>query len=682
MDLRKIFTLLLIISSLHISAQTQSWQWVKAGGSSSDNNAFPTAAPCKIGGCDAKGNVYAVGAVNGSNMQFDTFSSPGSYSLTGAGISYLLFSYDCSGKMRWAKQIGDEEGDYLLYDVATDIQGNTYLATNFLYGMNGGLVRLFLGDTIITPAQPMLTQKYLCMVKYDSLGRLVWLKNYENDTVYNNQHNYAFGLRIGSSGNLWMGCELDSNYAISPNLHTTKKGKYNVEVSPLTGNILGGYYTCNGVYGDAYNPNVNWDIDEHENYYETGNIYGDFGSGGDTLKLAHSQFTVNTLSCNSNPFIYSLDKTGRFRFILRDTTDVFFSTLGACKYNMQAHRLLSSMALDTVVVFGRDTFTFASNQLQNPASQGLLCIDTSGNVLWGKYITSGNPGNWFQNLPTASYASLQSSDGSFVYAHTDTIKSGVGNCTSNCADFYRNIIQIDKDGNYMARHTAHLGVINQNAFGGGDAAASGTVDWRGNLYVGGSMTSYMSTPADSVANTDPHSGNFFIAKIGTSDCSCPTPGAQFTQVIKGDTVYFFGSSLNHRDSIHWKFGDGTFAVSDTFTHVYSQNGTYYVTAIAYGGCGIDSITKLINITTGIVSVEPDRTKLYPNPVKNSVNLEVSGAAMIGLVYANGASLWDNPIQIKQAGTYVFDMSKYTSALYYFIVEYPNGKTEALKVVKE
>ncbi|MFX8992130.1 hypothetical protein ABTN16_19775, partial [Acinetobacter baumannii] len=75
-------------------------------------------------------------------MQFDTFSSPGSYSLTGAGISYLLFSYDCSGKMRWAKQIGDEEGDYLLYDVATDIQGNTYLATNFLYGMNGGLVRL------------------------------------------------------------------------------------------------------------------------------------------------------------------------------------------------------------------------------------------------------------------------------------------------------------------------------------------------------------------------------------------------------------------------------------------------------------------------------------------------------------------------------------------------------------
>ena len=677
MDLKKLLTLFSIITSLHLSAQTQSWQWVKAGGSSSDNNAFPTAALCKIGGCDAKGNVYAVGGVNGSNMQFDTFSSAGAYSVTGAGISYLLFSYDCAGRMRWAKQIGDEEGDYLLYDVTTDPQGNTYLATNFRYGINGGLVRLFLGDTIITPSQPMLTQKYLCMVKYDSLGRLVWFKNYENDTVYNNQHNYAFGLRIGSSGNLWMACELDSNYAISPNLHTTKKGKYNVEVSPATGAIMGGYYTCNGIYGDAYNPNVNWDIDEHENYYESGLV------NMDTLRLANKSFAPDQNNTNIMPFIYSLDRHGNFRFIVLDTVNPTATSIGACKYSMQSHRLIATMTIDTFAVLGRDTFTFATNQLQNPASQGLLCIDTSGNVLWGKYITSGNPGSWFQNLPMANYVSIQSVDGSFVYAYMDTIKTGVGNCTSNCADFYRNIIQIDKDGNYIARHVAPMGVINQNAYGGGDAAASGATDWRGNLYVGGSITSYMSTPTDSVANTDAHSGNFFIAKIGISDCSCPTPGAQFTQVVKGDTVYFFGSSLNHRDSIHWRFGDGTFASLDSPVHVYAHDGTYTVTVVAYGNCGVDSISKQITVrNVGIAVVDPNETNLYPNPTKKWINLEVSAPARIGLVFANGASVWDSPMQVIQQGTYVFDMSRYSSGLYYFVVEYTSGKTDVLKVVKE
>ncbi len=99
MNIRIIFFLIITGVSLSLSAQTQTWQWVKAGGSSFDNNSVQP-PECKIAGCDAYGNVYAVGEVNGSNMKFDTFSSAGSYSLTNTGGSYLLFSYDCSGNMR------------------------------------------------------------------------------------------------------------------------------------------------------------------------------------------------------------------------------------------------------------------------------------------------------------------------------------------------------------------------------------------------------------------------------------------------------------------------------------------------------------------------------------------------------------------------------------------------------
>jgi PKD repeat protein len=341
------------------------------------------------------------------------------------------------------------------------------------------------------------------------------------------------------------------------------------------------------------------------------------------------------------------------------------------------------MQLDTVTVFGRDTFRFESNKTDEPFSNGLLSIDTNGNVLWGKYITTANfyYGNTFMSIPTPKYISGMPTNGSFVYDDTDTITTGIGSCPFNCTDYYRNIMHIDANGNYITSFTAHLGSINQNVYA--EAAPSGAIDWRGNLYLGGSITNYMSTTVGSVNNTDAASGNFFIAKIGISSCSCPTPGVQFTQVVKGDTVYFYGSSINQSDSIHWEFGDGTISNHDSLIHVYSQNGTYTVTAIAYDNCGVDSITKQITVrNVGITAIEPDKTSLYPNPVSNSVNIDVSGAATIGLISANGTMLWNEPKQINQVGTYVFDVSKYSSGVYYFIVQYSNGKTEVLQVVKE
>jgi hypothetical protein len=38
--------------------------------------------------------------------------------------------------------------------------------------------------------------------------------------------------------------------------------------------------------------------------------------------------------------------------------------------------------------------------------------------------------------------------------------------------------------------------------------------------------------------------------------------------------------------------------------------------------------------------------------------------------------------VSQQGTYVFDMSRYACAVYYFIVQYPNGKTDVLQAAKE
>jgi hypothetical protein len=678
MNIKYLIAALIMGTSLSISAQTQSWQWVKAGGSSSDNtNVQP--AECKIAGCDAYGNVYAVGWVNGPNMAFDTFSSAGAYSANNINISYLLFSYDCAGNMRWAKQIGDDEGNLYNFGVVTDPQGNTYLTSQFWYGTNGGNVTLYLGDSILRPSN-VLTQPYFCMVKYDSLGRLVWFKNFEEDTIYTIHTGLSgpYGLRIGSSGNLWMSSFIDSDYAISPNLHTTLKGKYNVEVDPNTGNILGGYYISNQFFGDPYSDDTYFDLDENENYYESGTMYS-----GDTLILAGQKIGPDPNQTGVEPFIYSIDKNGGFRYFITNTSYSYSSAFNSCKYDFNSKRLIVDWSLDSFMAFGLDTFRFNTQNFygsQN-VSDGLFAITPNGNISWGKYVTYTNQYLYFlfRAIPANYYSDHTQNNGLIIYNNTDTLLNKY--TSSSAYDYTKIISKMDTNGNLIVTHAAHLG--NTGGLTGANTIKYGCTDWRGNVYLGGTVTNFFATPADSVVNTDGGSGNFFIAKLGISDCSCPTPGVQFTDAIHGDTVFFYGSSINRRDSIHWHLGDGSSFSGDTLFHVYtSHDSTYTVTAIANSGCGVDSVTKLISVTTGIKPIDLGKTNLYPNPVTNTVNLEVSAPATIGLVYANGASVWNTPIQVNQQGSYVFDMSKYACAMYYFIVQYTNGKTDVMQVVKE
>ncbi|MBS1624671.1 MAG: hypothetical protein JST83_11665 [Bacteroidetes bacterium] len=168
----------------------------------------------------------------------------------------------------------------------------------------------------------------------------------------------------------------------------------------------------------------------------------------------------------------------------------------------------------------------------------------------------------------------------------------------NCSSFYAIINHIDFNGNITQSFIADLGNIDDNVYGGGDAIRSGAKDWRGNVYLGGSITNYMHTPAGNVTNTDGASGNFFIAKIGTSSCTCPTPGVSFTVSTSGDTLRLSATTTSQHDSIIWHYGDGTSGKGDTLRHTYAHDGTYTITGIAYNACGRDSLVRQVTVSGG------------------------------------------------------------------------------------
>src|SRR6202034_1856800 len=113
----------------------------------------------------------------------------------------------------------------------------------------------------------------------------------------------------------------------------------------------------------------------------------------------------------------------------------------------------------------------------------------------------------------------QGNTGMSIYNNNDTFFSTTNNTATN---FYTTISQIDLNGNLLAAHAAYIGAV--GSFLGNNGVKYGVTDWRGNIYLGGTVTNFFATPADSVVNTDVTSGNFFIAKLGISNCSCPIPG--------------------------------------------------------------------------------------------------------------------------------------------------------------
>jgi hypothetical protein len=675
---RVVSVLLWVLALFQLSAQSQSWQWVKAGGSQFAGHLINTAPICKIGGCDARGNVYAMGELIGSNMRFDTFNIPGTVR-SDYYRSYLLFSYDCSGNMRWAKRINDFEGlPQSSPGVRTDPYGNTYFTGRFKLG--GGTV-LQVGDTSLTATGA--ATYYIYIVKFDSTGHQVWINNIIDPAMFSN-NTFSYGIRIGSSGNLWIACHFtDTVFVYKSNTYSVTPGDNQLEIDPATGNLLSGYFTANNFFSlDTRYPDDHYDLDNMENYYETGLLHQSNPPSRlttDTLKLAHGILFPDSSITLTQPYLYSLDKNGNFRFLVSNRAENVYGNLGTCKFDFGNNQLITTLCIDTMAVYGSDTLRFNSRSVNSMQSQGLISIDTSGQVLWANYITqaSGDLRSSFLNTPLPNYIDNVCAHCTLIYNSGDTILND-----SLPVNYQRNLIETDFLGHLMTSYTANLGRID-TLRGFYDRIRSGASDWRGNHYFGGSISKYMVTSADSAATTNTVLGDFFIAKIGTSDCSCPTPGTGFTQTAHGDTVHFSGYASNLLDSINWNLGDGTIVTAFSLTHVYANDGTYTVTAVGYNGCGTDSITIQVTFTiAGIKAVGRQTTVLYPNPASSRVFIDISGPAKIGFVAANGAALWAQPMQVAQAGTYVFDMSKYSSALYYFIVEYSNGKVDVMKALKD
>lgn len=87
----------------------------------------------------------------------------------------------------------------------------------------------------------------------------------------------------------------------------------------------------------------------------------------------------------------------------------------------------------------------------------------------------------------------------------------------------------------------------------------------------------------------------------------------------------FYNNTSGATTTNWDFGDGTTSTDADPSHTYTQGGTYTVCLSTVSTCGSDVACLPITVSSGPVGINDlllYNTRLYPNPVKDVLNMEL------------------------------------------------------------
>lgn len=113
-----------------------------------------------------------------------------------------------------------------------------------------------------------------------------------------------------------------------------------------------------------------------------------------------------------------------------------------------------------------------------------------------------------------------------------------------------------------------------------------------------------------------------ISQMVTTSCEATTSAFSFIPDPDDLSVVFSNLSMNAQ-SFAWDFGDGNFSADPNPTHVYSEVNTFTVSLIAFGACGIDTVSQVVQTNCGptIAAFEQDNdsSNLTTSFLNQSVN---------------------------------------------------------------
>ncbi|MBI5540483.1 MAG: T9SS type A sorting domain-containing protein [Bacteroidia bacterium] len=158
---------------------------------------------------------------------------------------------------------------------------------------------------------------------------------------------------------------------------------------------------------------------------------------------------------------------------------------------------------------------------------------------------------------------------------------------------------------------------------------------------------------------------------------CDAPLASFTEINNKGWQVKFNNTSTLMDSCKWDFNDGSFSTEINPVHPYASSDTVLVTLIVYNSCGSDTIKKWVHPKyVGITDNQIESmVNLYPNPVKDELNVELMGGignCVIEINNVQGETVILKNINIIQKSKVLIPTNKLASGLYYVKISRSKG----------
>ena len=188
---------------------------------------------------------------------------------------------------------------------------------------------------------------------------------------------------------------------------------------------------------------------------------------------------------------------------------------------------------------------------------------------------------------------------------------------------------------------------------------------------------------------------FYNWQLGGGGCPRPdgevtlyrrdTPAAGFTSTAQAAsltamTVDFDASTTTNAITYDWNFGDGGTASGAQVSHSYAANGSYSVTLLATGVCGVDPLGVPV-VVAGINVAESALSRslsLYPNPTAGLFHVEFDLGSMqhaeLKVVNALGQSVYVRSLESASGlQRHSIDLRGHASGLYWLQITSEEGQ---------
>ena len=444
---------------------------------------------------DAAGNVYVIGAFNGT-VDFDP--GPGTYSLTSTGgYDDFVAKYTSAGALFWARGFGGTSSDSGR-GIAAAVDGSVYATGSFQ-----GTVDFDPGPGTYNLTSGGSSSGDIFVTKLDASGNFVWARGLGG--VYSDSGN---GIAVSSDGSVYTTGSFNGTVDFDPgpginNLTSAGSGSSDVFVWKL--DASGNFVWARGLGGTSSDAGNGIAVSSDGSVYTTGSFYGtaDFDPGVGTYSL--------TSAGSTDIFVSKLDASGNF---------VWARRLGGTSPDCGNGVAVSSDGSVYTTGGFQGTADFdpgvGTYSLTSAGSTDIFVskLDASGNFVWTRRL-GGTSGDYGYGIAVSADGSVYTSG---YFAGTVDFDPGVGTYNLTSAGYMDIFVwKLDALGSFVWARS--LGGTNE-AWGYAIAVSA-----DGAVYT----TGYFLDTVD----FDPGSGTYNLTTTGYSDAFV----SKLFQLVVGDRVW-------------------------------------------------------------------------------------------------------------------------------------------------